>query len=214
MSLSTRFKEMKSRLSELRRHLLPAKFSPTGDYTDRQQDRARGYRLLAHAEIESYLEDVSRATVTDAIRLWKNEGTSTKPLIAFLASYHSSWSVSDSLNNEEIIQIAKSRTNIKESVNKVIDLAQKQFLQRIKDNHGIKESNFHVLIVPTGVDTSELDTTWIANLSNFGGLRGEVAHNTKRATGEISPQDELRTVTELALGLEDLDRRLCQLQKK
>lgn len=193
--------------------MLPKKFSPTGDYTERQRDHARGYRLLAHAEIESYLEDVSRATVTEAIRLWKKEGQPTKQLISFLASYHSSWSVSDNVANEEIIRIAKSRTNIKESVEKVIDLAQTQFLQRVKENHGIKENNFHMLIVPTGIDPSELDATWITNLDNFGNLGGAVAHNTKRATGEINPQDEFTTVAKLISGLGELDKRLCQLQQ-
>ena len=38
--------------------MLPEKFSPTGDYSDRQLDRARGFRLLAHAEIEAFLEDI------------------------------------------------------------------------------------------------------------------------------------------------------------
>lgn len=212
MLLSARFKEMRSRLKELRKHMLPTNFSPTGSYSERQQDHARGYRLLAHAEIEAYLEDVSRATVTEAIRRWRNEGQPSKPLISFLASYHSSWSVGDNISNEEIIQIAKSRVNIKESVDKVINLAQTQFLQRIKDNHGIKENNFHVLIVPTGIDPSELDATWITNLNNFGSLRGAIAHNSKRASDEINPQDELNAVESLVSGLEDLDRRINQLQ--
>lgn len=211
MLLSARFKEMRSRLKELRKHMLPTTFSPTGNYTERQQDHARGYRLLAHAEIEAYLEDVSRATVTEAIRRWKNGGQPSKPLIAFLTSYHSSWSFNDSISNEEIIQIAKSRVNVKESVDKVINLAQTQFMQRVKDNHGIKEKNFHVLIVPTGIDPSELDATWITNLNNFGSLRGTVAHNSKRATGQINPKDELNTVTSLVLGLEELDKRINQL---
>lgn len=211
MLLSVRFKEMRSRLKELRKHMLPAKFSPTGNYTERQQDHARGYRLLAHAEIEAYLEDVSRNTVTRAISLWKSQGKPSKPLIAFLTSYHSSWSVNDSISNEEIIQIAKSRVNIKDSVEKVINLAQTQFIQRVKENHGIKENNFHVLILPTGIDPSELDATWIANLNNFGGLRGFVAHNSKTATGQINPKDELTTVTNLVSGLEDLDKRINQL---
>ena len=86
MRLSNRFKELRSRLRELRLHLLPASFSPTGDYTDRQQDRARGYRLLVHAEIESYLEDVSRETVTQAIRDWKKSNKPSNIIVSFLAT--------------------------------------------------------------------------------------------------------------------------------
>jgi len=211
MAPSKRFIELKGRLVELRQNLLPVKFSATGDYTDIQMDHARGYRLLAHAEIESYLEDVSRETVTNAIREWKKSGISSKPLIAFLAAYHSSWSTSDQISNEQIIQIAKSRVNIKESVNMVIDLAQNQFLQRIKDNHGIKENNFYVLVLPTGIDPSELDATWIANLNNFGSLRGEVAHQSKKATSAINPKDEFELVEKILAGIEELDERLASL---
>jgi hypothetical protein len=208
MAPSNRFIELNARLVELRQNLLPDKFSATGDYTDREMDCARGYRLLAHAEVESYLEDVSRETVTNAIRDWKKSGITSKPLIAFLAAYHSSWCTGDQINNEQIIKIAKSRVNIKESVNKVIDLAQIQFLQRIKDNHGIKEINFYVLVLPTGIDPSELDETWIANLNNFGSLRGDVAHQSKKATSAINPKDEFELVGKILAGLEDLDKRL------
>jgi hypothetical protein len=211
MALSERFRELESRLSELRKNLLPAEFSPTGQYSDKEQDCARGYRLLAHAEIESYLEDISRETVTEAIRLWKKERKPSRTLISFLASYHSSWNVNDQISNEEIIQIAKSRINAKESIDKVIVLAQKQYLQRLKDNHGIKENNLFTLIVPAGVDVSELDSTWLTDLNNFGGLRGNVAHNSKLATGEINPKDELSSINSLLLGLKQLDKKMGEL---
>ena len=45
MSVSARFKQLRTRLAELREHLLPKSFSLTGDYTDRELDRARGYRF-------------------------------------------------------------------------------------------------------------------------------------------------------------------------
>lgn len=179
--------------------------------TDRQLDRARGYRLLVHAEIESYLEDISKDVVTNAIRDWKRTGKPSYVLVAFLASYHSSWNLGDIMKNEEIIQISKSRKNIRDSVNDVIDIAQRQFIQKIMDNHGVKERNLKTLILPVGIDISKLDSTWLTNLDNFGGLRGEVAHMTKRATTQINPQDEYNTVKALLVGLEDLDRRIKTL---
>src|SRR5690554_4327391 len=118
MPVSTRFKEMRTRLKELRRHLLPAKFSPTGEYSDRQLDRARGYRLLVHAEIESYLEDVAREVATKAIQEWSNNKKPSTILLSFLASYHSGWDTNDERTNDEIIKLAKSRTRIKEKEQK------------------------------------------------------------------------------------------------
>jgi hypothetical protein len=212
MGTSTRFKELRSRLSELRRHLLPAKFSPTGTYSDYILDRARGYRLLAHAEIESYLEDVSRAVVTDAIRSWKKHRKSSSLLISFLACYHSSWSVDDTTHQEEIIRIAKSRNRLKDSVDEIIDLAQTQFIQIIQNNNGIKQKNFKSLVLPTGVDVDKLDQTWLTNLDEFGKLRGDIAHNAKKATGQINPADEYGRIRALLGGLQELDKQIIQVR--
>jgi len=212
MPLSIRFKDLKKRLNELRRNLLPINFSPIGDYTDKQQDRARGYRLLVHAEIESYLEDVSRETVTQAIINWKNQNKPSNIIVSFLASYHSSWSVTEEIKNEEIIQIAKSRKNVKDSVAEVIDLAQKQFTQKLKENHGIKDKNFKTLILPIGIDIDSLDQTWLTNIDNFGTKRGDIAHNSKRTQGTINPKDEYDVVSLLLVGIEDLDRKIMDLK--
>ncbi|TMP39872.1 HEPN domain-containing protein [Pseudoalteromonas rubra] len=212
MRVSNRFKELKTRLRELRLHLLPNTFSPTGDYSDRQQDRARGYRLLVHAEIESYLEDVSKETVTEAIRDWKANQKPSIVIVSFLASYHSSWNVVEEVNNEEIIQIAKSRKNGKDSVEQVIDLAQKQFTKKLKDNHGVKDKNFKTLILPLGVEISSLDQTWLTNLDSFGTKRGEVAHKAKRAQGSINPKDEFDLVNSLLVGIEELDKKIVRVK--
>ncbi len=212
MPSSKRFRELKTRLNELRRHFLPINFSKTGDYSDRQIDRAKGYRLLAHAEIEAFIEDQARETVTTAIKNWKNTKKSSQPLISFLAAYHSGWSVDDSISNDEIIRIARSRTKVKESINQIIDLAQSQFIQRIKDNHGVREANLLVLVMPAGIDPAELDSSWIANLDSFGRSRGELAHNSKKTTTAINPKTELDTVENLLVGLEDLDKRILALK--
>lgn len=148
MAVSIRYKQLRARVAELKKHLLPNRFSPTGDYTDRQMDRARGYRILVHAEIESYIED---------------------------------------------------------SVNEIIDLAQTQFIKIVKENHGVRENNLKSLILPIGVDISELDHTWLTGLDNFGSLRGEIAHNAKRTTDQINPKDEYNNVLALLEGLKSLD---------
>jgi len=211
MPLSSRYKEMVIRLRELRKHMLPAKFSLTAEYSDRQLDYARGYRLLVHAEIESYIEDISRETITQAIQSWKANRRTSSILVSFLAAYHSSWSVSDDLNNEAVIKLAKERPNIKDSVNEIIDMAQTQFIKKVKGNNGIKDKNFKELILPTGIEVGELDQTWLTNLDSFGSRRGEIAHKSKRTTGLINPKDEYETVKLLLAGLEALDRKIYEV---
>jgi hypothetical protein len=61
-------------------------------------------------------------------------------------------------------------------------------------------------------DVADLDQTWLASLDSFCSQKGEVAHNTKRATSIINPQDELATVTQLLVGLLTLDGKIRALQ--
>ncbi|WP_281244070.1 HEPN domain-containing protein [Ectothiorhodospira marina] len=203
---------MRTRLSELREHMLPSKFSPTGTYSDRQLDRARGYRVLVHAEIESYLEDVAREAVTKAIREWKSARKPSMILVSFLAAYHSGWDTDDERANEDIIKLAKARCRVKGSVDEAIDIAQRQYVKRVRDNHGVKEKNFKGLMLPLGVVVEELDATWLTNLDSFGANRGETAHKTKRASGQINPEDEYKVVRKLLDGLKELDEKILESQ--
>jgi hypothetical protein len=212
MPVSTRFKEMRVRLAELRNHMLPSTFSPTGGYSDRQLDRARGYRVLVHAEIESYLEDIAREAVTKAIREWKASRKPSMILLSFLAAYHSGWDTNDERANEDIIRLAKARSRVKDSVDEAINIAQKQYIACVRDNHGVKEKNFKQLILPLGVEIGELDGTWLTNLDSFGANRGETAHKTKRATGQINPEDEYKAVRKLLKGLRELDEKILEAQ--
>ena len=64
---SPRYKLLSRRINELRRHLLPAKFDPTGTYSPRVHERCRAFRLLVHAEFEAFIEDrVSEVVNADA----------------------------------------------------------------------------------------------------------------------------------------------------
>jgi hypothetical protein len=211
MALSMRFKELSERVRELRKNLLPSKFSRLGIYSDRQLDHAKGYRLLVHAEIESYLEDVCKGAVISAVTKWKNAGGPSHVLISLLSSYHSSWSVHDEVVNSQIIEIAKSRKNPKESVEKVVELACAQFVQRVGDNHGIKEVNVKTLLLPVGIDIASLDNVWLADIDSFGRLRGEIAHKSKRTTSLVNPEDELKKVKALLVGLKKIDLAISSI---
>lgn len=213
MPTSTRFKEMSARLTELRHHMLPSKFSATGVYTDRQLDRTRGYRVLVHAEIESYLEDVAREAVTKAIQEWTISRKPSSILVAFLAAYHSGWDTNEERTDSDIIELARARKRMKDSIKEAIDIAQKQYIQCVRNNHGVKEKNFKQLILPLGIETDQLDGTWLTNLNNFGTKRGETAHTAKTTTNQINPEDEYNTVKKLLRGLKDLDEKILEAKR-
>ena len=196
MTNSRNFNELRKRLSELRKHLLPKTFSPTGDYTDRQIDRARGYRLLAHAEIEAYLEDFARETVIKRVSDWKAKSLPNIVVIA-LCAYHASLSKDEKRNTSELSSI--------------IDKAVETYIRNLKSNHDIREENLRNIIQPVGLLMSDLDPTWIINLDEFGKLRGDVAHQSNKTTGRLNPEDEYQRVSQIIQGLRALDQKLYEI---
>src|SRR5690349_16371625 len=85
MPESARLVQLRKNVDALRRELLPAKFSKTGVYTQRQSTRALAFRVLAHAELEAYFEDRVRELALNAIAVWKSSGRATSVLIALVA---------------------------------------------------------------------------------------------------------------------------------
>lgn len=192
MAQSERFQMLEERIRELEDSLLPESFSDTGEYEDRERDRARGFRVLAHAEIESFLEDISKEKMKEAARTWKRERQPTQAILSLIACY-------------------QARSG-KETVDSVVDDAMRQYSSDVRNNHGVKEENFMRLLRPVGIDTGGVDPTWLTNLNEFGKLRGEAAHSSKTTMVEINPKDEYQRVRDLMDGLAALDAAVLEIR--
>lgn len=208
MANSSRFRELRQRLAELRRHMLPAKFSPTGAYSGRQIDRTRGYRLLAHAEIESFIEEIAKEAAVTKISEWKKKRLASDLLICFLAFYHAGWT---SEPENEPINDQNSRPKVRDSVSEAVDMAMRQYNAILESNHGIREPNIKKMILPLGVRKEDLDHTWLIEMDQFGRNRGDLAHNSFKALQPIDPKSELETINRLLTGLGQLDRSISKL---
>lgn len=203
MPKSDLFRELLARLTELRKHFLPSKFSPTGTYRERNYDRARAYRLLVHAEIEHYLERIAERAVLDCIKNWRADKTASDIIICLLASYHSGWG--DDSENSEALPIT-SKNNIKAGVDKVIQNTLDQYMHILRTNHGIREENLKNIFIPIGIRFVDLDPTWLIDITSFGKDRGEVAHRSNKAQQAIDPKTEYERVKVLIIGLGELDQ--------
>jgi HEPN superfamily RiboL-PSP-like protein len=195
---SARFRELERRLKKLRAHFLPATFSPTGDYTDRQLDHARGYRLLAHAEIEAFLEDRCRDVANSTLRRYRTDRR-PKAVLLNMLSFHL---VQGQLGKDKLKAIYAAKTN---HCDESLTDATSAYNNVLAKNQGIREDNMLKMILPLGLDPGQVDATWLNTLDAFGGTRGEVAHTSIRTQQQIDPQDELKTVESLLKGLETLD---------
>jgi len=213
VSNSKRYQQLASRLAKLRKHFLPKFFSPIGSYTEKQHDFARGYRLLAHAEFESFLEDIVWNAILIKVESWKNHGKPSALIICFLSCYHSDWG---SEIDEESIIVQSPKNHIKateKSHEAVINRAINQFRLVIDKNHGIRESNIRKITTPVGIKLAELDQTWLNTVDTFGKLRGEVAHKAVGIQQRIDPQTEYQNVVDLLVGFKKLDELVRSAQK-
>jgi hypothetical protein len=195
MAQSRRYRLLELRLGQLRRRLLPKAFSPIGYYNDIQLDRARGYRLLAHAEIEAFLEERASEVVTRVFNLWLNDRKPRHTVVCLLAHFRPG---------------EKSFATVAEAVGFCFG----KFNQTIKDNNGIKQENLQKFLPPVGIDWALMDGTWLSTLNSFGTARGEVAHSSVRVHQPIDPMGEYDTVSNKILpGLKDLDSAMQVLLK-
>lgn len=212
MPNSRRYHVLARRLKELRKHFLPVQFSPTGIYTKRQLDFARSYRLLAHAEIEHFIEDIAWEAVKSKVADWKNNKKASDLLICFLACYHAGW-------GDETIEEVSGSTGTKHkkasevSAESAIEIARELYLKRIDQNHGVREENLRKILIPVGVRIGELSTTWLASMDSFGKDRGMVAHKRIGVQQAIDPRSEYDNIQALIIGLKELDEIVIKLSR-
>jgi hypothetical protein len=206
MSTSFQYRETKNQITRLHKHLLPNKFDPTGCYTDRQNTRVLAYRVLVHAEIETYLEERVWAIGLDAVNLWKNNREMKKTLLSLLAfSGRVMEYPPNTLTPKKGSKVIEPE---KVSLDKKIDIAINDFRRVIQTNHGVKEVNLLALLLPIGIDIYDLDEAWISSMSAFGEGRGQVAHKSSRVINLLDPQTEAQNIRQLMAGLKDLDDML------
>ncbi len=202
---TARFRELERRLKKLRTRFLPKAFSPTGDYTDRALDLARGYRLLVHAEIEAFLEERAQEIANATVKSFHTDRRPRQVLLNLL-SFHL---VQDKVSLQRLKEIHGTK---KPYCDDRLGAAQTAYNHVLATNNGIREYNLLQILLPLGVESSKIDPGWLSTLDTFGINRGEVAHKSIKAHQQINPQDELSTTQILLKGLKDLDDELSKLR--
>ena len=211
MPRSARFRILSKELNRLKKQFLPS-ISPTGFYSNRQLARTLAYRVLAHAEIESYLEDRVWEVVTEAKRNWDSSGKAHRTLICLIA--FSGQAMDAPPNTLTPTKPNKTLPPGKFKINKKIELAINCFKRVIDQNHGLKEANILALLLPIGIDSDDLDPALLATMNTFGEQRGLVAHSSATAYRTVQPPDpatELNTVKQIIQGLLQVDKLISSL---
>ncbi len=205
-SPSKRYEQLERELSRIKTHMLPRKLSSTGLYSERVFARTIAFRLLAHAEIEAYLEDRVWELALNSLAAMQ-AGAATRVAVALVAfSGVKSECPPDSLKPSKAVPLEQWNQRI--SVCAKLQAAVDSFRWLVQQNHGMREENLLQLLVPVGVDVASLDSVWIASMDSYGSTRGTYAHSSAssyRATLKPDPQTELTTIGHLLAGLRDVD---------
>ena len=211
MPESDKFITLKTQLDRLKDEFLP-EISPTGSYSESQLSRTAAYRVLAHAEIEYYLEERAWEVVQNAKTLWDKSGKNTRTLICLLGfSGLTMDKPPDTLTPQKGSKTVKEE---KIKISKKIDLAVESFKRVISQNHGVKEDHILSLLLPIGIDSDDLDPAWLATMNTFGEKRGLVAHKSATSYMTIQtpdPANELNTVNQITDELLRIDELINNL---
>lgn len=198
---SARYTYLIGRLTQLRKRLLPKAFSPTGSYNMQQYDKVRAYRLLAHAEVESYLEDRARATATSAYNKWQVDHRPCSVLISLLAFHLQQ----EGLSTQKLKEVL---AGVRQHTDDSVKSATQAYNKMLSDNNGIREENVLRILLPLGIESVDIDSVWLRTIHDFGKQRGETAHTSIRTQQPPDPESELRVVSDIVVGLRKIDKKL------
>ncbi|MEW5756890.1 MAG: HEPN domain-containing protein [Pseudomonadota bacterium] len=202
MATSMRYKELQRGVHKLRKALLPGKFDPTGTYrsAERTHLRAISFRILVHAEIESFIEDRAHELFDEACNAWTTHRVPSRVLSGLLAFSGHTMPTPPS-------KLGSSGKKDHDDIDGILSRAKKRWKDEIhKKNHGVKEPNVLALLLPLGIDGGDLDTTLLADLTSFGGSRGAVAHKSSvGVTTYADPKSENDQANQLVAALESID---------
>lgn len=214
MPQSIRYTKLTQAVRRLRNALLPATFNTTGSYRspERTHLRAVSFRVLVHAEIESYLEDRAFELFKLGWDEWCASKTPSDVIVGVLG-----FSGTVTVSPPAKLGGDPARQTSYDSLHVPIAKAQGVWRAAHKENNGIKEANVLALLLPLGVKSDELDTVLLADLSSYGVARGEAVHRSSvGASVNADPKTELDRAEQLIRDLTSIDAlisRACRRVK-
>jgi hypothetical protein len=209
---SERFQQLEEQLRVLARCLLPAKFDPTGTYDDQDvvSMRALAYRVLAHAEIESYFEDRALEPVSRAQTVWESTRHVSHVALCLLGFSGKEMALPPATLEAPSDNKRKAWPALVDIGQRLLPIISTFHNQVRNENHGVKEKNLLAMLLPIGVAHAKIDPTFLADMESFGALRGQAAHASGRTTARqaVDPEGEQKRVLGLLPGIAAIDAEI------
>ena len=196
MPVSILYKNLRKRISILKKQFLD--FQRSDSPLPINQDKLRAFKLLVHAEIESYIENAVLGVLNNCDAEWKSNKRVITPLAFLIMFSNSKFEANDGqvVKDDRISQILTS------------------FRQLITNNNGIKRKDILRLVVPLGVGYASIDQTWLATIDSYGSSRGQVAHNSFSVQQQLDRNGELNNLGFVLKGIEEMDIKIQKLSSR
>ena len=182
----------------LRCKYLPKNFSKTGTYSNEQYTDAIAFRVLFHAELETYLEAVALSILSQIISLSNKEkycrASSALMTIFKTEKMHGFPTQKDEFKDKSFFK-------------RTLDACAAEMRRRVENNKGVRAPNLLAMFLPIGLDETELDEQLLIDLSTFGSQRGDVAHKALSAIVNLpDPKEEKILAERIILALSDFEK--------
>lgn len=225
-SPSRRLKRLIYREQTLRENLMGDPNVWGAPPSDPEVDAALAYRVLIHAEIEQYLEELVSGTLASCDYLYRQYAELRLPGFCAVALHQAALFT----RGDHGARTDFRPTEIAKSLPSALADA-RQWVERtaIANNHGLKGSNTVGLLGYIGVDRGALDPTLLGALDVLGGERGDAAHLSRREISRrlhrgsppgaprvrrlASPSDDVRMVEAVLVLLPGLDKIVSRALK-
>jgi hypothetical protein len=172
------------------------------DATPHELDMIASFKLLAHAEFETFIESRIRDTIRTGVSIWKTDKRTTRALFGLLLRWYPYFE-----NERNPYFLPKAFLEISQLLDNLVRNAE----QEISDNNGIKKDAFSRLCYSAGLALDESSPLLLAALESYGKNRGEIAHN---AVGKVrtlkDPRVEASDAAQIVKFLEQFDQQLLQ----
>lgn len=157
-------------------------------------DRIAAFKLLVHAELESFIEGKVRSAVGRTRLAWLQDRRLTRCGAMLLLR----WRVPGDESFAGGMSVAQ--------IDHALDLCDRRAEKEITDNNGIKQEAFAALACSAGVLREELDSALLAALQSYGAARGDVAHQSVGKVRTLNdPRTEGADARQLVAGLKAFD---------
>lgn len=191
---SVNFSNLKQSVEALKQTYLNSGVFPLVP-TPQEQEFARAFVVLAHAELEDYVESAFRDLSNLALSGMANGMLSRVAFSLFAFSGLPPQTGGAWLKMPSGLPPppgGKKEKTPRQMMTRFGE-AHGRYALLLSKNHGVREKYLAALGVPIGLDAAKIDPTWITELGKFCDKRGIYAHhsrtNTKTAFGTIDPKD-------------------------